>query len=54
MALRGIIETMMLEAMYEVPSSDDVKRVVIPDGVISESRQPILMTEEEVRQEKAS
>lgn len=51
-ALRAIIEQIMLEVMYEVPSKTDVKRVVIPPGVISKKVQPILMTEEMI--EKAS
>ncbi|MFX5907250.1 ATP-dependent Clp protease ATP-binding subunit ClpX, partial [Acinetobacter baumannii] len=34
-ALRAIIEHVMLEVMYEVPSKPDVKRVVVPAGVIT-------------------
>ncbi len=49
-ALRGIIEQVMLEVMYEVPSSEDVKKVLVPDGIITHERKPILMTEEMVRQ----
>ncbi len=49
-ALRGIIEQVMLEVMYEVPSNEDVKKVLVPDGIISHDRKPILMTEEMVRQ----
>jgi len=48
-ALRGIIEQVMLEVMYEVPSNEDVKRVLVPEGVITHDRLPILMTEEMVR-----
>ena len=40
----------MLEVMYEVPSNEDVKKVLVPDGIISHDRKPILMTEEMVRQ----
>ncbi|MBX3115442.1 MAG: ATP-dependent Clp protease ATP-binding subunit ClpX [Fimbriimonadaceae bacterium] len=49
-ALRAIIEQMMLEVMYEVPSKTDVKRVVIPPGVITEKTQPILMTAEMIKE----
>lgn len=49
-ALRAIIEQIMLEVMYEVPSKTDVKRVVIPPGVISEKKQPILMTQEQIKE----
>ena len=49
-ALRAIIEQVMLDVMYEVPSSLDVKRVVVPKGIISEGIPPILMTEEMIRE----
>jgi ATP-dependent Clp protease ATP-binding subunit ClpX len=48
-ALRSIIEQIMLEVMYEVPSSDEVKKVIVPDGVISEGIKPTLLTEDEER-----
>jgi len=49
-ALRAIIEQIMLEVMYEVPSKTDVKRVVIPPGVITDKIQPILMTAEQIKE----
>lgn len=49
-ALRAIIEQVMLEAMFEVPSKSDVKRVVIPPGVLTEKKQPILMTAEQIKE----
>jgi ATP-dependent Clp protease ATP-binding subunit ClpX len=49
-ALRSIIEGMMLEVMYEVPSNDQVKKVLVPAGVLSEGKKPILMTEEMLRE----
>jgi ATP-dependent Clp protease ATP-binding subunit ClpX len=48
-ALRGIIEKVMLEVMYEVPSSQDIKKVVIPEGVVSGSAQPQMLTEDMIR-----
>ena len=48
-ALRAIIEQVMLDVMYEVPSAIDVKRVVLPNGIIDNGKHPILMTEEECR-----
>jgi len=48
-ALRAIIEKVMLEVMYEVPSSLDIKRVILPKGIIDDGRPPILMTEDEIR-----
>ncbi|MCB8933804.1 MAG: ATP-dependent Clp protease ATP-binding subunit ClpX [Fimbriimonadaceae bacterium] len=49
-ALRAIIEQVMLDVMYEVPSSIEVKRVVVPEGVITGDTAPILMTEEMIRE----
>ncbi len=48
-ALRAIIEKVMMEVMYEVPSALDIKRVILPKGIIDDGRPPILMTEDEIR-----
>ncbi len=47
-ALRGIIEEVMMDVMYEVPSAPDVRRVILPKGVIDEHRPPLILTEEEI------
>jgi ATP-dependent Clp protease ATP-binding subunit ClpX len=49
-ALRAILEQVMLDVMYEVPSSDIIKRVVVPNGIIERGLHPILMTAEEILQ----
>ncbi len=49
-ALRAIIEQVMLEVMYEVPSKGDVKRVVIPPGIITDKCKPVLMTAEMIKE----
>jgi len=49
-ALRAIIEQLMMDVMYEVPSNLDIKRVVLPAGAVTEGRHPILMTEDMIRQ----
>lgn len=48
-ALRAIVESIMLDVMYEVPSAEDIKRVVVPTGVIADNKPPIMMTEDEIR-----
>lgn len=53
-ALRGILEQIMLDVMYEVPSKGDIKRVVLPPGIIAEKKKPVLMTAEMVKEAKAS
>src|SRR5260370_7370017 len=42
--LRSIIEDVLLEVMYEIPSRADVKKVVISGEVISQNHQPLLIT----------
>ncbi len=49
-ALRAIIEQSLLDAMFEVPSASEVKGVVLPSGLIEHGIQPILLTDEELRQ----
>jgi len=44
-ALRGILEHLMQEVMYEVPSNDEVRKVIIPDGVLESGEAPLLVTE---------
>lgn len=48
--LRSIIEDVLLEVMYEIPSRADVKKVVISGEVISQNHKPLLIT----RSERAS
>lgn len=47
-ALRAIIEQVMMDVMYEVPSAEEVKRVILPNGVIEKKLPPILMTQAEI------
>ncbi|MEY8768149.1 ATP-dependent Clp protease ATP-binding subunit ClpX [Francisella philomiragia] len=42
--LRTILENVLLEVMFHVPSSDDIERVIINDKVILEQEEPILVT----------
>ena len=41
-ALRSIMESLMLEVMYELPQRDDIAEVVIDAGVVAGRRRPIL------------
>lgn len=49
-ALRGILEQVMLEVMYEVPSKSDVKKVVLPAGILTNNVEPILMTDKMIKE----
>jgi len=45
--LRSIIEDVLLDVMYEIPSRADVKKVVINGDVISHTNKPLLVTRSE-------
>ncbi|MBK8204189.1 MAG: ATP-dependent Clp protease ATP-binding subunit ClpX [Bdellovibrionales bacterium] len=41
--LRGVLETAMLDIMYEIPSKTDVKECIIDKGVITQKEKPRLV-----------
>jgi len=45
--LRAIMETIMLELMYDVPSRDDVEEVVVSEEVVEQGAEPILALKRE-------
>ena len=45
--LRSIIEDVLLDVMYEIPSRVDVKRVIINGDAITSHIKPILVTRSE-------
>ncbi|NLW45946.1 MAG: ATP-dependent Clp protease ATP-binding subunit ClpX [Firmicutes bacterium] len=50
--LRAIIESLLLELMYELPSRTDVKRCVVTKKMVEEKGEPILVTTAETRKKK--
>lgn len=54
--LRGVIESSMLDIMYEIPSKDNVKECIIDEDVISKKADPkmVFRTEEESRKKDSS
>ncbi|MEK2647133.1 ATP-dependent Clp protease ATP-binding subunit ClpX [Bdellovibrio sp. BCCA] len=52
--LRGVLETAMLDIMYDIPSKSNVKEVVIDENVINDGAQPMLVykTDEEIQAEE--
>jgi ATP-dependent Clp protease ATP-binding subunit ClpX len=41
--LRAILEDAMVDIMYDIPSRDDVKEVIINEDVINKKEEPILV-----------
>jgi ATP-dependent Clp protease ATP-binding subunit ClpX len=53
--LRGVIESSMLDIMFEIPSKPNVKEVIIDEGVINLSKAPKLVyrTDEELEEHQS-
>ena len=47
--LKSIIEDVLLNSMFEVPSRPDIKRCVITEQAIVDGVEPLLLTEEPKR-----
>src|SRR5690606_459540 len=45
--LRAIMETIMLELMYDIPSRDDVEEVVVSEEVVEQGADPLLVLKHE-------
>ena len=43
--LRSIMENVLLDTMYDLPSMDDVTKVVIDEGVINGDSEPLIIYE---------
>jgi ATP-dependent Clp protease ATP-binding subunit ClpX len=41
-ALRSLLEKLMLDLMYEIPSRDDIAEVTINRGVVDGKREPLI------------
>ncbi len=51
--LRSILEHVLLDTMYELPSLEDVSKVIVDEGVIKEESDPILIYESSDKQRVA-
>ncbi|MDO9161031.1 MAG: ATP-dependent Clp protease ATP-binding subunit ClpX [Methylococcaceae bacterium] len=51
--LRTIVENILLNTMYELPSAENISKVVIDSGVISGDSEPILVYEADVKKASA-
>ncbi|MNE89037.1 ATP-dependent Clp protease ATP-binding subunit ClpX [compost metagenome] len=52
--LRAIIEGIMLDVMYEVPSRDDIADCIITEKVVQEKTLPELETTKSKKQEESA
>ncbi len=52
--LRAILEEVLLNTMYEVPSMDDISQVIITGDVVNEKANPTLVPTSEIEQRKSA
>ncbi|GAB2539259.1 ATP-dependent Clp protease ATP-binding subunit ClpX [Brachybacterium huguangmaarense] len=52
--LRAILEEILQGVMFDVPSRDDVAKVVITEGVVTQGRAPLMLTHTEAEREARS
>ena len=52
--LRAILEEALQPVMFEVPSRDDIAKVVITEGVIAEGRAPLMVTAKDADREQTA
>lgn len=50
--LRSILEDIMREVMYEIPSRDDITKVIITKDVITNKEEPLIVTGENKKKKK--
>ncbi|MBS4051767.1 ATP-dependent Clp protease ATP-binding subunit ClpX [Methylomonas rivi] len=51
--LRTIVENVLLDTMYELPSSENIRKVVIDESVINGQSEPLLVYESELKRAAA-
>jgi len=51
--LRSVLESAMLEVMYDIPSTDNVVEVVITDDAVFGRSEPIVVLSEKARKKEA-
>jgi len=51
--LRAILENLMLDVMYDIPSETNVKECIVSEEVVAQNKQPILVYENEAEAELA-
>ena len=52
--LRSIMENILLDTMYDLPSSEDIIKVVIDENVINNGAEPLLIYESSEMQKVAT
>ena len=54
MVLRSIIENILMDTMFELPSEPDINEVVINEEVVTKGTKPIIVHEKKSKEIKSS
>ena len=52
--LRTLMENILLDTMYDLPSEDDITKVVIDKNVVNTSSKPLLIYKSKTSEKEAS
>jgi len=52
--LRSIMEAVLLETMYKIPSEEGIVKVIVDEGVINAESEPLLVYDNTGLQQKAA
>ncbi|MGL5711899.1 MAG: ATP-dependent Clp protease ATP-binding subunit ClpX, partial [Paraclostridium sp.] len=44
--LRSIVENIMMDIMYEIPSRDDVKKIILTEQAVNEDIDPLIVVKD--------
>ena len=45
--LRSIVENIMMDIMYEVPSREDIKKIILTEKTVNEEEEPVVVLKDE-------
>ena len=45
--LRSIVENIMMDIMYEIPSRDDIKKIILTEEAVKENSEPVIVLKDE-------
>ena len=50
--LRAIVEDIMMDVMYDIPSRDDISKVIVTKEMVLSKEEPLLVTTEKKKKKK--
>ena len=50
--LRAIVEDIMMDVMYDIPSRDDISKVIVTKEMVLNKEEPLLVTTDKKKKKK--